>query len=100
LAQVAFWAEMASALELAVESAVCVGWVEVHLFLCVSSVSQDFVPCDFARKASVCVILTKHRCVAVYRSIQLFMSSKLNTPHLLFADLGIRLFNQLPRFLY
>jgi len=49
VAQVAFWAEVAlvqkSALESAVESAVCVGWVEVHLFLSMSSVSVDCLPC-------------------------------------------------------
>jgi hypothetical protein len=41
LRQVVFCAEVALALELALELAldlpVCVGWAEVHLFLCVSS---------------------------------------------------------------
>jgi hypothetical protein len=56
--QVAFWAEMASAqesalewaLEPAVESAVCIGWAEVRLYLCVSSVPPDFMRCYFTKE--------------------------------------------------
>ena len=44
-----FQAEVASALESALEStlefAVCVSWVEVYLFLWASSVSADFLRC-------------------------------------------------------
>jgi hypothetical protein len=50
VAQVAFRAEMASAQELALElalemagvSAVYIGWAEVHLYLCLSSVFSDY----------------------------------------------------------
>jgi len=45
-----FWAEVASALESALESAVCVGWAEVHLFLCVSSEYADFLQCHLGKE--------------------------------------------------
>ena len=49
-----FRAEVASALESALESAldstVCIGWVEVHLFLCVSSTSADSLQCHFSKE--------------------------------------------------
>ena len=50
-----FSAEVDSALESAQESAVCVGWVEVHLYHCVSSVSADVfvVPCWQGRHLGV-----------------------------------------------
>jgi hypothetical protein len=56
--QVAFWAEMASAqesalewaLETAVESAVLIGWAEVCLYLCVSSVPPDFMRCNCTKE--------------------------------------------------
>jgi len=49
-----FRAEVVSALEAApesaLESAVCVGWAEVHLFLYVSSVSADFLRCHVGKE--------------------------------------------------
>jgi len=45
-----FWAEEASARESALESAVCICWLEVHLFLCVPSVSVDFLQCHFGKE--------------------------------------------------
>jgi len=52
---VAFQAEMASAqesalesaVEPAVESAVSIGWAEVHLYICVTSVSPEIFSCHF-----------------------------------------------------
>jgi hypothetical protein len=38
--------------ELALESALCVGQEEVHLFLCVSTVSADSLQCNFCKKGS------------------------------------------------
>ena len=38
--------------ELAMESALCVGQGEVHLFLCVSSVSADSLRCHFGKEGS------------------------------------------------
>jgi hypothetical protein len=38
--------------ELALESAVCVGRVGVHLFLCISSVSADFFQYHFSKEGS------------------------------------------------
>jgi hypothetical protein len=35
-----------------VESALCVGWMEVHLCICVSSVSVDSLRCHFAKAGS------------------------------------------------
>ena len=50
LGRVVFQAEVASALELALELAleiaVCISWAEVHLFLCISSMSADSVQYD------------------------------------------------------
>ena len=45
LGRIVFWAEGASALE----SAVCVGWAEVHVH-CASSVSADSVQCHFGKE--------------------------------------------------
>jgi hypothetical protein len=58
VAQVAIQAELASAQELAlelalkthVESVVCLCWAEVHLYLCVSSVSPDILRCHFDKE--------------------------------------------------
>ena len=58
--QEAFRAEMASAqesalesaLEAAVDSAVCVSLVEVHLFLCVSSISPDCLYSHFGKEGN------------------------------------------------
>jgi hypothetical protein len=49
-----FQGEVALALESAVESAldsaVCVGWADVHLFLCVSSGSEDCLGCHCGKE--------------------------------------------------
>ena len=51
---VVFRAEVVSALESAMlsamESAVCIGWAEVHLYLCVSSASVDSLGCHVGKK--------------------------------------------------
>jgi hypothetical protein len=41
---------LVAALESAQDSAVWVGWAEVHLFLCVSSVSADHLQCYFGKE--------------------------------------------------
>jgi len=41
-----------------------------------------------ARKAAGRLVMTKHCLVFLYRSLQLFMNRKLNTPLLLGSDLG------------
>ena len=46
-AELAFWAEVASALE----SAVSISRVEMHQFLCVSSMSADSLQCHFGKKS-------------------------------------------------
>jgi hypothetical protein len=43
-----------------------------------------------ARKASSHMVLTNHDHVSFHRSLHLVMPKKLNTPHLLFSDLGAR----------
>jgi len=53
-----------------------------------------------ARKASGCVVLTKHSWVSSYRRLLCYMPWRLNTPHLLFLDLGARFLQQILRFLY
>jgi hypothetical protein len=37
---------------MAMEAALCSGWVEVHRFLCVSSVSADSFRCHFGKEGS------------------------------------------------
>jgi len=45
-----FRAEMVSALQSALESAFWVGWVELHLFLVVSSMAADCLWCNFGKE--------------------------------------------------
>jgi hypothetical protein len=101
---VVFWAEvasaLASALELALDSAVCVGWAEVHLFLCVSSTSADSLQCHFGKEGIRLSGLTKHSWVSSYHSLHLDLPRKLNTPLLPFSDLGTWFDEQILRFLY
>jgi len=103
LGQVLFRAELMSAVELSLESAlasaVSVGCREVHLVLCVSSVWGFFGVAIVARKASGRVVLTKHSRVSFYHSLLLLMPRKLNTQLLLFLDLGARFLEQILRFL-
>jgi len=53
-----------------------------------------------ARKASGRLVLTKHSRVSCYRSLHLVMPRKLNTPLLLFSDLGTWFLDQILRFLH
>jgi len=53
-----------------------------------------------ARKASSCLVLTTHSRVSFYRSLQLSIPRKLNTPLLLPSVLGARFLHQELRFLY
>jgi len=53
-----------------------------------------------ARQAAGRVVLTKHCWVTLYRSLHLFMTRKLNTPPLLFSDLGAWFLNDIFCFLY
>jgi hypothetical protein len=58
LRRVVFWAKVASApelaqelaLQLAVVSAVCIRWVEVHMFLHIPTMSGDFLLCHFPKE--------------------------------------------------
>jgi len=52
------------------------------------------------RMASGSVVLTKHSQVSCYRSLHLFMPTKLNTRHLHFSDLGARFLDYELRFRY
>jgi hypothetical protein len=53
-----------------------------------------------ARKAAGRLVLTKHCRVSLYRSLHLVMRRKLNTPLLLFSDLGAWFLDLIFRFLY
>ena len=53
-----------------------------------------------ARKAAGCLVLMKHSRVSLYRSLDLFMPRKLNTPLLSFSDIGSWFVNELFRFIY
>jgi len=53
-----------------------------------------------ARKAAGLLVLIKHSRVSLYRSLQLFMPRKLNTPLLLFSDLSTWVLNEIFCFLY
>jgi len=54
----------------------------------------------YPRKASGHVVLTKHSQVSFYHSLHHFMPRNLNTPLLLFSDLGTRYLHQILCFLY
>jgi len=53
-----------------------------------------------ARKAAGRLVLTKHCRVSLYCSLHLFMPRKLNTPQLLFSDLGEWFLDEVFRFLH
>jgi hypothetical protein len=53
-----------------------------------------------ARKAVGRLVITKHSWVSLYRSLHLFMPRTLNTPLLLFSDLGTWFLDEIFRFLY
>jgi hypothetical protein len=55
---------------------------------------------NLARKAAGRLVMTKHCWVSLYHSLHLFMPRKLNTPLLLFSDLGAWFLNEIFRFLY
>jgi hypothetical protein len=55
---------------------------------------------SLARKAAGRLVMTKHCRVSLYRSLHLVMHRKLNTPLLLFSDLGVWIVNDIFRFLY
>jgi len=59
-----------------------------------------FCSAILARKASGCVVLLKRYRVSFYRSLDLFMPRKLNTPLLLISDLGARFLDKILHFLY
>ena len=87
-----FWAEVVSAMESAglrytgsVESPACL---------------QILCRAILARKASGRVVLTKHSWVSFYRSLHLFTPRKINTPLLLFSDLGVSFLDHILHFLY
>jgi hypothetical protein len=50
--RVVFLEEVVSALELAMKSTVCVAWAEVHLFLCISSMSADVLRCHLGKQGT------------------------------------------------
>jgi len=52
------------------------------------------------RKAAGGLVMTKHCRVSLYRSLHIFMPRHLNTPLLLFSDLGAWFLNEIFRFLY
>jgi len=53
----------------------------------------------FSWKAARRLVLTKHCRVSLYRSLHLFVPRELNTPLLLFSDLGAGFLNEVFRFL-
>jgi hypothetical protein len=95
-----FQAEIALELVLALESAVCVGWVEQHLLVRVSSLSPDCLRCLLARKASRSVVFTKRCRVSFYLTLPLVIYRKGNTTLLHYMLLGARLLDQIMRFPY
>jgi len=89
-----------SALEWALESAVCSGWVEDHVLIVAVECLQILCGAIWTRRASRCVGVTKHSQMSFYRSLHLFMLRKLNTPCLLFLDRSARFLDQILSFLY
>jgi len=54
----------------------------------------------FARKATVCVVMTKHGWGLFYHSLHLFTPRKINARLLLSLDFGVRFLDQILHFLY
>jgi len=76
---VVFRAEVASGLESALESAIWVGWAEVHVFLCISSMSADYLWYHFGEAGTQTCGFVKHSRAFFYRSLHLVVPRKLNT---------------------
>ena len=75
------------------------GWRCTYSFVypwCLRILCGSILP----RKAAGSLVLTKHCRVSLYRSLDLVMPRKLNTPHLLFSDLAAWFLNQIFRFLH
>jgi len=85
--------------ESALESALCVGRVEMHLFLASPACLWILCGASLARKAAGHLVLTKHCWVSFYRSLHLVMRRTLNTPLVLFSDLGAWFHNEIFRYL-
>jgi hypothetical protein len=96
LGRVACQAEVESALE----SALCVGQVEVHLFLCVSSMSVDSLWCHSGKEGTRIFGFDEALPRVFVLQLSPFYARKLNTPLVLFLDLGARFHNEIFRFLY
>ena len=47
-----WWVACRAEVESALEAALCGGWVEVHLLICVCSVSADSLQCNFGKEGS------------------------------------------------
>jgi hypothetical protein len=81
------------------QSALGVGWVEVFLFLCVSSVSADSLRCDFGMDGSRMFGFDEALPGIFVLQPLTFVPRNYNTPLLLFSDLSAWYHNQLFRFL-
>jgi len=88
------------ALELALEYAVCVGGVEVYLFLCVSSMSADCLLCHYG-KGGILVCGFDETSPGVFLSQpSRFICRKINSTLLLCSDLGTMFLDEILCFLY
>ena len=83
-----------AAVDSALESAVCVGRVEVHLFLCVSSVSADSLRCHFGEERSRQLGFNQALLGVIVSQPSAFCAQELNSPLLLFSDLGAWFLNE------
>jgi hypothetical protein len=95
-AEVAFRAEVVTGLEWAI----CIGRVEVHMFLPIASLSADSVPCDVGEHGILPCGLTKHSQVSMHSGLNLFMPMILSTWLRLFLDFGVWGYHQTFHFMY
>ena len=95
-----FWAKMASALQSALQSAICVVGRRCSCSFASPACLQIVCGAIRAKKASGCVVLMKHSQESINRSLHLFKPRKLNPPLLFFSDHGPRFLDQTLRFLY
>jgi len=102
VARVAFWAEVAFVAEVAsaLVLSVCVSPVGVHMLLCFSSVSAHSLPWHFGKEA-ICPCDFDEALLRVFLlQPPLVMPRTPNTLLLLFLDFGARFLDQILHFLY
>jgi hypothetical protein len=84
----------------ALESALCIGGVDVHLFSCVLCLSADSIQCHVGKEGSQTFGFGKALLGVFLSQLHFYIPRTLNTPHLLSWDLGAWLLDEIFLFFY